>query len=197
MADIRELNRRAVDYSVEIVSRLTPADLDRPTPCAAWTLSDLLAHMTVQHRGFAAAARGNGADPALWQPGPLADDPVTDYADAAAEVTAAFAEPGALERDFALPEFDPNFTAPGGQAIGFHFIDYVVHGWDVARTLGLDYRLPDDLAAAALEMALGIPDGDIRRQPHSPFAPAVPAPTTASPLDRIVSALGRSPAWPN
>ena len=38
-----------------------------PTPCEGWTLADLLAHMTVQHRGFAAAARGLGADPDVWR----------------------------------------------------------------------------------------------------------------------------------
>ena len=55
--DIRELDRRAVLASVEVVSRVTAADLGRATPCAGWTLGDLLAHMTVQHHGFAAALR--------------------------------------------------------------------------------------------------------------------------------------------
>lgn len=32
--------------------------MSRPTPCAGWSLRDLLARMTVQHRGFAAAAAG-------------------------------------------------------------------------------------------------------------------------------------------
>jgi gas vesicle protein len=40
------------------VTQLTPADLTRPTPCAGWTLHGLLAHMTTQHYGFAAAAAG-------------------------------------------------------------------------------------------------------------------------------------------
>ncbi|MBF6172130.1 TIGR03086 family metal-binding protein [Nocardia blacklockiae] len=197
MPDIRDLNRRAVDYSVEIVAAMKPTDLDRPTPCSAWTFGELLAHMTVQHRGFAAAARGHGADEAVWEAGPLADDPAAAYAAAAADVVAAYAEPGVLERDFALPEFGPGVTVPGSQAIGFHFIDYVVHGWDAARALGIPYHLDDDLAGPALEIALAVPDTEQREQPGSPFARALPTPDSSPALDRILRALGRSPSWPN
>ena len=61
--DVRELDRRAVRASVDMVAKVTIEDLGRPTPCAGWTLADLLAHMTAQHRGFAAAAEG--AEP-IW-----------------------------------------------------------------------------------------------------------------------------------
>ncbi|MBF6064894.1 TIGR03086 family protein [Nocardia terpenica] len=197
MTNIIELNRRAVEHSVQIVSRLTPADLDRPTPCAAWKLGDLLQHMIAQHRGFAAAARGNGADPEVWEVRPLADDPAAEYADAAADVLAAFAEPGALERDFALPEVAPGFTAPGSQVLGFHLVDYVVHAWDVARALGIEYRLDEELAGYTLEVALAVPDDEHRTQPGASFAPVVPVRDSADAMDRILGALGRSPQWPN
>jgi hypothetical protein len=48
-------------------------------------------------------------------------------------VIVAFAQPGVLERGFALPEIMPGVEFPGAQAVSFHFIDYVVHGWDVAQ----------------------------------------------------------------
>ena len=59
------MHRTVVLASVDVVSAVTTDDLSRPTPCAGWNLSDLLTHMTVQHRGFAAAAHGLGADPRL------------------------------------------------------------------------------------------------------------------------------------
>src|SRR5579859_7441834 len=55
-ADLVRLDARAVLASIQIVSQASTADLARPTPCADWTLADLLAHMTAQHNGFAAAA---------------------------------------------------------------------------------------------------------------------------------------------
>ena len=197
MGDISELDRRAVDYSVALVSQAGPEDLARPTPCGEWDLAHLLAHMTVQHRGFAASARGAGGDPELWRMGEPAADPVAAYREAAADVVAAFAETGVQERDFELPEFAPGFTAPGHQAIGFHFIDYVVHGWDVARALGLPYELDEELAEPALRIAEVVPGGEIRLRPGSPFALALPAADEQDPLRRILTHLGRSPSWPD
>jgi len=195
--DIRDLNRRTVDYSVEIVSRLTADDLDRPTPCAAWTVADLLAHMTVQHRGFAAAARGSGADLDVWKVQPLAADPVRDYAEAAADVTAAYAELDSLDQLFDLPEFGPGAQLPGSLALRAHFIDYVVHGWDMARALGLPYRLDDDFVEPSLEIIQMVPTGEARTaMPSSAFAAELPVAPDADPLDRILAHLGRNPAWP-
>src|ERR1700710_1919461 len=101
IGDIRPLHRIAVLASVDVVSLVTPEDLVRPTPCAGWTLLDLLAHMTVQHRGFAAAAGGFGEDPKLWQPEtvlPLvAAEPAGTYSVAAHDVLDAFADDGVAD----------------------------------------------------------------------------------------------------
>ncbi|KAB2346128.1 TIGR03086 family metal-binding protein [Actinomadura rudentiformis] len=194
MTDIRELDRQAVLTSVDIVSTLTAPDLDRPTPCEGWTVRDLLAHMTVQHHGFAAASHGEGGDLAVWAVQPLADDPVKAYAEAAETVIAAFAEPGALDRTFTLAEFGGQaFPAP--MAMSFHFIDYVVHGWDMARALGRPFELAEELADTALEIALAVPDDERFRKPGAAFRPALPT-SGETPLDRILTHLGRSPAWP-
>jgi uncharacterized protein (TIGR03086 family) len=197
--DLRSLHRVAVLASVEVVSAVTTDDLSRPTPCAGWNLADLLAHMTVQHLGFAAAARGEGADLAIWQPAAVAEavasDPVATYSAAAAALIDAFAGPAVLEAMFALPEFGPGATFPGSVAISFHLVDYVVHGWDVARTLGHPFELPADVVAAALPTALVVPDGDFRTGANAFFGPAVPSTDPVDDLDRILAYLGRSPGW--
>src|ERR1700742_1461095 len=88
-----------------------PSTSSTPSPwttCAAprdgWNVSQLLAHMTVQHRGFAAAARGDGADPARWDTAAVADavavDPAGTYAAAAADVLAAFTDDAVLGTSF-------------------------------------------------------------------------------------------------
>lgn len=193
--DLPELDRRAVDASVAVVARLQPDDLNRPTPCTDWTLADLLAHMAAQHRGFAAAAEGRGADTDAWRLRPLGDDPVAAYTAAAERVTAAFGADGVLDRPFALPEFGDGAEFPGRLAIGFHLVDYVVHGWDVARSLGVGIELGADVVDAALGIAAAVPDGEERLAPGAPFRPAVPVAGDAPPLDRVVALLGRSPSW--
>lgn len=204
ITDLRELDRRAVEVSTDIVRRVRPSDLGRPTPCSEWNLGDLLGHMTAQHRGFAAASRGQGADLTLWKSDPGALDAVGDYQSAASAVLSAFAVEGVPERSFTLPEISTEIAFPGSQAIGFHFIDYVVHGWDVARTLGERYVLDDALAAAAERIAAMVPDGPERLSASAAFRPALrPSPATdpvegpaTTPLDRVLLALGRSPDWP-
>ena len=197
--DVRSLHRIAVQASVDVVSVVTTDDLAKPTPCADWNLADLLAHMTVQHRGFAAAARGRGADEAIWQPATVAEavaaDPAGTYSAAAIEVIDAFADDGVLDSEFALPEFGPGAMFPAAMAIGFHYVDYVVHGWDVARTLGQSYQPPADVVAAALPLAFLVPDGDFRTIDNAPFGPAIASAEPADDFDRILTYLGRSPQW--
>ena len=196
---IRSFHRTAVLASVDIVDNVRQNDLQCPTPCAGWDLAQLLAHMTAQHRGFAAAARGDGANPAHWDTATVAEvvarDPAGTYAAAAADVLAAFADDRVLDASFALPDFGPDVAVDGAQAIGFHFVDYVVHGWDVARSIDAPFSLPDDVIAAVLPLVIAVPDGDFRSAPGSPFAPAIEAGDGISDLDRILLHLGRSPAW--
>ncbi|RSM53833.1 TIGR03086 family protein [Actinoplanes sp. ATCC 53533] len=189
--DLLASHARAVRATVPLVARVLPPDLSLPTPCAEWDLGHLLAHMTAQHRGFAAAAAGRGGDLDIWRPQALGDDPGREYAQAAESVIAAFAEPDVLDRDLLLPEITST-PIPGRLVIGFHLVDYVVHGWDVARTLGIPYELPPDVLAVALPIAEAVPDGETRLTPDAAFAPRLPDPGE-DPLDRILALLGRDP----
>jgi uncharacterized protein (TIGR03086 family) len=188
-AELLDLDRKAVTLSIDLLAPVTAEDLSRPTPCAGWDLADLIAHMTAQHRGFAAAAAGHGADPQAWRPVP-ADDPVAGYRTAAADVLTAFATAeGTL---FTMPEITPR-TIPARMAVGFHLVDYVVHGWDVAVARGVPFDPAPELVAATLPIALAVPDDDQRLSPGAPFRPAVPVTEAATSLERLLGALGRDP----
>ncbi|MEY9863074.1 uncharacterized protein (TIGR03086 family) [Catenulispora sp. GAS73] len=197
MTEIRDLNARAVRDSMDIVRQVQVTDLGRETPCAGWTLADLLGHMTVQHHGFAAAARGDGADMKHWEFVPAGADAVQQYLAASEEVLAAFAELGEeLDTVFDLPEFSivpPRF--PARVAIGFHLIDYVVHAWDVAVSLGLPFELRPEMDEAALRITLAVPNGDNRTADGAAFVPALEIPEDATVLDKVLLHLGRTPGW--
>ncbi|MFF4562039.1 TIGR03086 family metal-binding protein [Streptomyces sp. NPDC001435] len=191
---MKAFNDRAVRESSAVVRRVSVKDLSRPTPCSAWNLGELLAHMAAQHRGFAAAARADGGDLAHWKaeaPGP---DAVARYLAAAEAVLTTFAEVGVEEQEFALPEFGAGATFPAIRAIGFHFIDYVVHAWDVARALDLPFTPDPDILDAALPIALAVPNGAHRMRPDAAFAPSLPEPADSDALTRILLHLGRSPS---
>ncbi|HEY3877989.1 MAG TPA: TIGR03086 family metal-binding protein [Trebonia sp.] len=193
MTEIVALDAEAVIASLDLIAQANAADMARPTPCADWTLHGLVRHMTAQHYGFAAAATGDG-DLARWRLRPLSADPVADYFAAVECVLAAFAADGVLDRDFPLPEFKRGLMFPGRQAVSFHFVDYVVHSWDVARALDLPVNLDAALLDAAHRVAEAVPGGSARVEPGAAFAPGV-AWSGGSRLDQVVALLGRSPGW--
>ena len=117
-----------------------------------------------------------------------------DYAIAAELLIAAFVEPGVLERGFSLPEIIPGVEFPAAQAISFHFIDYVVHSWDVAKTLGVDVTFDPPLLDVALTVAQAVPGGKARLGPGAAFGPRIEW-SGGTRLDEIVAILGRSPDW--
>ena len=100
-------------------------------------------------------------------------DPVAAYRAAAECVLDAFAADGALDRDFPLPEITRDLMFPARQAISFHLVDYVVHSWDVARTLGLPVDLDPALVGTALRVSQAVPGGAARLEPGAAFGPAV------------------------
>lgn len=193
--DIVELDRIAVHEAVRVVGLAQESDWERGTPCAGWTLRQLVAHMTAQHVGFAAAARGAGHEAVYWREPEDMREPAGVHRVAATAVLTAFAEPGAAEREFTLPELGRSF--PARQAIGFHLVDYVVHAWDVAAALGVRLDLPEHVLYAALAVARRVPVDPARRGPGFAFAPALDVPPGSGPLEEALRLLGRVPEeWP-
>jgi uncharacterized protein (TIGR03086 family) len=195
MTDIRELHRRALQVTVDLVNQVRPDQLALRTPCAEWDLGQLLAHMTGQNHGFAAAARGERQDEGVFLPRPVDADPAAVHAASAADLAAAFAEDGMLERDVWLVEIKAGPMFPGAAAVSFHLVDSVAHGWDVAETLGLPVAFDDDVLQVALAIARRVPDGQVRLEPAAAFAPSVAAKPGAGALDEILGLLGRTPDW--
>jgi uncharacterized protein (TIGR03086 family) len=79
--------------------------------------------------------------------------------------------------------------------VSFHFVDCVVHGWDVARSLGIPYDLDAELLRTALPIAEAVPGGEHRLQPGAAFRPGLAIDDDSTVMDRILLLLGRSPNW--
>ncbi|MFC6881178.1 MULTISPECIES: TIGR03086 family metal-binding protein [Actinomadura] len=193
-SDFRDLDRRASDLYLSTVARVDPARLHLPTPCPDWTLHGLLRHQVSQDEGFAAAARGAGGTLAVWRGGRLGGDPLAAARASAGLVEKAFAEDGVPEREFVLPEVRDGGGFPGALAITFHFVDLVVHAWDVAATIGAPWEPGEELTEAALKVAAIVPADPETRGPGLSFDQVVPF-RDGPPEHRLLALLGRSPAW--
>jgi uncharacterized protein (TIGR03086 family) len=194
VSELQRLHAEVMQISIAVVSQVEVGDLDRPTPCAGWSLGRLMAHLIGQNYGFAAAADGTGEDRAVFADRPVGEHPAADYAASAERVIAAFNRPGVLDSTIYLAELRGGMAFPASTAIGFHLVDYVVHSWDVARCLGRDVEFSDDALAVALSVAEAVPDQARSLDEAAPFRPSVPV-KGDSVLDQIVATLGRAPDW--
>ena len=111
-----------------VVAGLTPDQLDRPTPCADFTVRNVLEHMIGGATAFAAAYRGVPVDE------PDMSDPLAGFGPALEDLFAAIAAPGALDQTVAAPFGE----VPGETFARFVVLDGIVHGWDMATATGQD-----------------------------------------------------------
>lgn len=192
-----EMHRRALDDTTALIDKIGPADLGRDTPCAGWDLAALLAHMIGQNHGFADGieAGPDGIAAAAFEPRPVGPDPAHDWRASAERLAAALAGAPA-DVTVALPEIAPGQWFPLPVVTAMQLVDTLVHAWDVARALGLDYRPDDDLVQANLDVALQVPDGPERLTPSAAFAPGVTPPDPADGWTRALALFGRAPGWP-
>ena len=190
--DFRPYNRRALDLNQLVADQLVIEEhLDLPTPCAPWTVRELLSHMVSQHLRFGAVARGE--DPELACPldkAELGTDPAAAFRSAAQILTESFAA-GADDLVTQLPEIGR--PIPLSALISFHFFDFVVHGWDLAVSIGAPFAPPAELSALAYEVGKVIPDSS--RVPGASFAPVVEVGADADELAKLLGLAGRDPRW--
>jgi uncharacterized protein (TIGR03086 family) len=190
VTDIVELDRQALAWTADLLAKAQPTDWSVPTPCGEWNLRQLTEHMVAQNKGFAAASAGGAREVADWAPRPLDGDPHAAFVASATETTAAFRSIG---EEIYLAEFGR--AVPGKIAMGFHFVDYLAHGWDVARALGLPDEPDPALTEAGMAIAERIPNAPPSRGPGAAFAYIVEVADTVSPHQRLIALLGRSPQW--
>src|SRR5205807_5787926 len=114
-----------------------------------WTVRDLVNHLTVEQlwvpRMVLEGATLDDVGQA-YDGDHLGDDPFAAWDRASAAARAAFATPGALNRTVHLSFGDTRASAYCAQMT----TDAIVHSWDLARAIGVDDKIPDGLAAAAL-----------------------------------------------
>ncbi|WP_264933285.1 TIGR03086 family metal-binding protein [Streptomyces sp. A012304] len=187
--DVLDASHEALRTAV----RAVPTDGWRlPTPCAAWTVTQVLQHAVGDQIGYAAALTG--------EPGPAFDpfapsgemegaDPAAFLEDALARAAKAWA---GVDRDVAeVPTpVPPHRLSPwsGSAACG---LDAAVHAWDIAVATGQPSPLTPELARPLLKIA---------REIVEPLRPrAYTAALTPEPGDDDVAALlrylGRDPRW--
>jgi uncharacterized protein (TIGR03086 family) len=163
----------------ELVEQIGEPQWENPTPCADWTVRDLVDHVVGGHvftreilDGATAAEAMETAVAAVSVPdvGPV-------QRQASAEQSVSFARPGALERscDHVIG------TIAGHDVLRLRVHEIAIHGWDLDVALGGQGTIPDQLVSWSLaELA----------RPDSQTAAHVGTPS-AETLTGLLGAFGR------
>ncbi|MFB9516686.1 TIGR03086 family metal-binding protein [Streptomyces purpureus] len=167
--------------------------LGDPTPCPDYVVRDLLAHVVGLSAAFRDAARKDLGANTATDPGSaalvLADDWRTALPRRLDELVEAWRDPAAWEGDTQAGGVDLPAAVAGQVALN----ELLVHGWDLARATGQEYRITDRAALESSRTLLA-PDPDDPDR-GGIFAPVVPVPDDAPLLDRVIGLSGRRPDW--
>lgn len=155
-----------------------------PTPCPEFDVRALLAHIVGWSRVFAGAASGAAydGDPAAYEVG---DDVAADFRTSATAIVDGWREHG-VERSVPLTGGE----MPGAMVLNMTFMEYLTHGWDLARATGKPVPFTDAEAEQTLRRAQATLRPEYRGQA---IGPEVDVAADASAVDRLVAFMGRRP----
>jgi uncharacterized protein (TIGR03086 family) len=182
---ISELLDATARRAVPVVRGVRDDQLGDPTPCAEYTVRDLLNHLLHVVIGFQALAARQEAD-FTTTPDYLSGDWRGRFEDETARLVEAWAVPGADEG------VTGTMHLPARTVGSMVLLDLTVHIWDLARATGQDFT-PDEASGPALE-ALVEKMGPTGRQ-RKVFAEPVPVPDGVSAFETLLAATGRDPRW--
>jgi uncharacterized protein (TIGR03086 family) len=180
--------QRVAQQTSQIVDGISPDQLSLPTPCAEWTVRDVINHITAGGIIFATCVeQGSMPDEAmgaLVTGDNLGDDYRRAFRAAANRALAAFSTPGAAEKIVKLPFGE----MPAGVALNLAVFDLMTHGADLAYATG--QRIEDeDLLQTALGVGQQMVGPELRAA--GLFGPEQPAPAGASTMERLLAFAGR------
>jgi len=178
-----ELLDRSLAYTRVMLADVRPDNLDRPTPCAGWTLGHLLAHMEDALDAFTEAAAGR----VEVEPVPPTTTRVEALREKACALLGAWTAARPASEQVEVGDLD--LDAP--LLVATAALEITVHGWDVGQATGRRTRIPDDLAERLMAVAQHVIDA-ADRGPR--FASPRPAQPDAASDVRLLSWTGRAPA---
>ena len=158
-------------------------DLAASTPCASFTVAELMDHIRDTHQLLTSAA----AAAEITNDSPLPDC----HDNLAAAAKSAWANRG--------HEGTVNIGGnelPASFALSLHVVETVIHGWDLASALGRTLEVPDSLLDLTWQLVPVVASEDGRGpEAEAPYGPVQSVHPAADALDRLVAFTGRDPQW--
>ncbi|MBX7266241.1 TIGR03086 family protein [Micromonospora sp. Llam7] len=153
-------------------------DLSKPTPCTAFTVGQLEAHLLGSLSSLTSLA-GSTLTPAS------AGDLESRIADAAQQAVETW-----MRRGLGGTVQAGRQELPASIAASILSVEFLVHAWDFASATGQKVAVSDKVSTYVLGLAEQIVTPELRES--AGFDPAIPISATAPALDRLVAFSGRA-----
>ncbi|MFC8312829.1 TIGR03086 family metal-binding protein [Gordonia sp. NPDC057258] len=183
----------AADHMLALTATVADADLDRPTPCGDMDLAALVAHVDGLSQAFAAAARKDFGTLTSTPPDPAQSQLSTQWRDDLRrhvhDLAKSWDDPAAWD----------GMTQAGGVELPAEIMglvalsELVLHGWDIARAMGIPFDISDDILQVVFDLHYPPQPQEER---DGMFGPVVEVPEDAPLVDRLAGLTGRAPRWP-
>jgi uncharacterized protein (TIGR03086 family) len=182
----------SLDLLEAAAAAVTDANQQASTPCAQWTVAQVLQHASGDQLAWAAAT-GVGTGPAEnpFEPSGRLDGGVDDLVKPAL-ATARAAWTSVKADDDAVPTPLPQGPLPARIAAGACALDAAVHAWDIAAALGRPGFLPSELAGRLLPAARAVAEP---LRAYGAYAAALPPQPGDDSAAELLRYLGRDPRW--
>ena len=172
-ADDPAVLRRALHQLSELLVDIRPESLSDPTPCAEWTVQDLVDHIVAAPEKFAAMVRDQPIDWSAPTP-PSGSDPAAAFGSNADDLLRAWGQ---------------HDGSAGPAGIDWQCAEFAVHAWDLATAL---HRSAGELDPEVAERGLAFMQDNLTADNRgTAFGPAQAPPQGADAYQRIAAFAGR------
>lgn len=177
---------RSWTASTPLIAAVSPELLGRPSACSGWDVKALLNHTLGECQMMTLV---NGGEQASNERGDVVGDGhglSETWERTGAENIASWRSSG-LDGDRTY--FYGTFPAAASAVINVG--EVLVHSWDLARGIGVDFEIDPELASMVHDLYAAIPLDGMRA--GGMLAPEVHVPPDATIADRMLGLLGRQP----
>ncbi|MET9551644.1 TIGR03086 family metal-binding protein [Streptomyces sp. NPDC006645] len=190
-SDMNTVHRAMRECAAEAarIARAVPADrLTAPTPSARWDVRALANHLVLYtSHGLEHRARRTELPAALTDRDFTGDADWPERYEAALDrAVDAWADPAVWKGDIGEGEA----ATPAATVAALMTLEMALHGWELARATGQEFRLSEETAGHVLAV---VEEYAEMYRKYDGFADPVPVPATAGTFDRALAASGRDP----
>jgi uncharacterized protein (TIGR03086 family) len=181
-ADLNPLSAADATLAVcqNVLRRIDPGDLDRPTPCSMFTIGQLTDHLI----GSMVSLGGMAGAVVVPADAGTVESRVAFVAQQALEGWQKRGIEGTVKRG--------DRDLPAVRAVGILSVELLVHAWDLAVATGQQVPVSDEVTHYVLDLARQIISPQARQ--GGSFADAVEVGPDADILNRLIAFTGRSAA---